>query len=309
VIPDDLAAAAPSTDPAAPAFRHDALLYRSDVDYVAGTVPFIRAGLAAGEPVLVALPPVKLDLVQRALGADASRVRFADMITLGRNPARIIPAWADFLAEAGEDQPVRGIGEPVWAGRSEVEVAEAQLHEELLNRAFAGRPGFWLRCPYDVTGLAPEVVAAAHHSHAPDGGMEGVATGSLAGELPEPPAGATRLDFDLVTLPAVRQAVRERAALGGQDAVRRLVLAVHEVAANSVRHGGGRGTLRTWRDGDAAVFEVRDRGRIDDPLVGRQTPPPDAHGGRGVWLANQLCDLVQIRSGAAGTVVRMYRQL
>jgi hypothetical protein len=37
-----------------------------------------------------------------------------------------------------------------------------------------------------------------------------------------------------------------------------LVLAVDEVATNSLRHGGGRGTLRIWRDADAVVCEVRD---------------------------------------------------
>ena len=51
--------------------------------------------------------------------------------------------------------------------------------------------------------------------------------------------------------------------------------------------------------------EVRDHGRIVDPLVGRQRPAPYELGGRGVWLANQLCDLVQVRSSAAGTVVRL----
>ena len=305
---DDVAAAVPATTPAAgSAFRHDALLYRSEADYLAGTVPFIRAGLAAGEPVLVALAPAKLTLLGRALGADAPRVQYADMRTLGRNPARIIPVWTDFLAEAGDDRGVRGIGEPVWAGRSPAELAEAQLHEELLNRAFAGRPGFWLRCPYDVRGLAPDVIAAVHHSHAPDGGQGGVATGSLAGTLPEPPPDATRIDFDRSTLPLVRQAVRDLAAACDPRTVRQLVLAVHEIAANSVRHGGGTGTLLTWRDGDSMVYEVRDRGLISDPLAGRATPPPTAVGGRGLWLANQLCDLVQLRSGPAGTVVRMYR--
>ena len=59
----------------------------------------------------------------------------------------------------------------------------------------------------------------------------------------------------------------------------------------------------------ALVVEVRDAGRIADPLVGRQLPSWDAVGGRGLWLANQLCDLVQIRSSDTGTVVRIHTWL
>jgi hypothetical protein len=40
--------------------------------------------------------------------------------------------------------------------------------------------------------------------------------------------------------------------------------------------------------------------------VGRTPPSPDQRAGRGLWLANQLCDLVQIRSTEAGTVVRLH---
>jgi hypothetical protein len=48
---------------------------------------------------------------------------------------------------------------------------------------------------------------------------------------------------------------------------------------------------------------------MGEPLVGRVRPTPDAQSGRGVWIANQLCDLVQIRSGRSGTVVRVHKSL
>jgi hypothetical protein len=54
---------------------------------------------------------------------------------------------------------------------------------------------------------------------------------------------------------------------------------------------------------------VRDRGRIDDPLVGRIRPGPEQHRGRGLWLVNQLCDLVQLRTSGNGTIVRMHMWL
>jgi anti-sigma regulatory factor (Ser/Thr protein kinase) len=63
--------------------------------------------------------------------------------------------------------------------------------------------------------------------------------------------------------------------------------------------------LRLWQQGDAVVCEFTDRGHITDPLAGRRTPSLTSEGGRGLWLANQLCDLVQIRSGGHGTTVRL----
>jgi anti-sigma regulatory factor (Ser/Thr protein kinase) len=67
--------------------------------------------------------------------------------------------------------------------------------------------------------------------------------------------------------------------------------------------------LRTWLQPDALVCEVTDRGRLDDPLVGRLAPAPEEQRGRGLWLANQLSDLVQIRSTPEGTAVRVFAWL
>ena len=84
------------------------------------------------------------------------------------------------------------------------------------------------------------------------------------------------------------------------------MLAVNEVATNSVRHGGGRGRLRAWQERDVLICEVRDGGRLDDPLVGRRRPTGAQIGGYGLWLANQVCDLVQLRSRADGCAVRVH---
>jgi anti-sigma regulatory factor (Ser/Thr protein kinase) len=293
-------------DSAGAPFRHDALLYASEEEYLEGTVPFIREGLEAGEPVLVVLRPDGIAAIRDALGSDGEYVRFADMMSVGSNPARIIPAWAEFVA--GSDGPVRGIGEPVWATRTPAELAEAQLHEALLNTAFGNSRGFWLRCPYDLTTLNPDVIAKVEHSHpAPDDSSHV----TLAGQLPEPADVAAELEYDSTTLSAVRNAVHTHAELARLDETRRrhLVLAVHEAAANSVRHGGGRGVLRIWRDDSSVLCEIRDRGYIRDPLIGRVRPRPDAVGGRGMWMINQLCDLVQVRSSGVGTVVRMHQRI
>src|SRR3982074_3145381 len=100
-------------------FRHEALLYSGWAEFVAGTVPFIRGGLELGEPVLVVESAAKIDMLRTALGRDADEVLFADMGEVGANPARIIPAWHDFVGrQASSGRRLRGIGEAIWEGRS-----------------------------------------------------------------------------------------------------------------------------------------------------------------------------------------------
>ena len=296
-------------------FRHEAFFYDDAADFVEGTASFVEAGLRAGEPVMVALVPERLELLRRALGSDAGRVRFADMIELGRNPARIIPAWRRFVDDHAGHRGLRGVGEPIWAERGTDELTECQRHEALLNVAFEGGRPWALLCPYDAGALSGDVLQEARRSHpflvARGGTSESVdyvrAPAVFEGALPEPGAVEGELEFDATTLRHVRAALSGWAPTVVTSArAADLVLAVHEVAANSIRHGGGSGRLRYWRAGAAAVVEVRDDGRFDAPLVGRQLPPLDDEMGRGLWLAQQLCDLVQLRSSPEGSTVRLH---
>jgi len=118
-------------------FDHEALFYAGERDFVARTSAFIRDAVRAGEPILVAVGARKIDLLRAELDEDAARVRFEDMSDLGRNPAWIIPAWADFVAEQGEAPGrFRGVGEPVTPDRGPEELIECERHEALLNLAF-----------------------------------------------------------------------------------------------------------------------------------------------------------------------------
>jgi hypothetical protein len=144
-------------------FRHEALLYEGDAQYLDGTVPFVEEGLAAGEPVLVAVPGGRLDLLRGELPTDHPLLHLADMEAMGRNPARIIPAWEDFARPLlASGRTARGIGEPAWPGRSAEELIECAWHETLLNTAFADAAGFSLLCPYDAGGLDSSVVEVRH---------------------------------------------------------------------------------------------------------------------------------------------------
>lgn len=299
-------------------FEHDALLYEGIDGFVADAVPFLRDGLAAGEPAMVAVGAERIGVLSDALGDDAEHVRFVDMAEVGRNPGRIIPAWRDFLAEH-EGHGVRGIGEPIWPDRSEEELLECQLHEALLNVAFAGADGFRLLCPYDRAALDDRVLHEACGSHPAvleHGDRQPSAAYRPTDELlapfeaplPPPRGPVEVLAYDRASIEEVRTVVRRRAAAVGLGGTRGddLVLAANEAATNSIRHGGGNGVLRIWEQGGALVCELSDRGRITDPLVGRSRPPIVRAGGWGLYIAHQVCDLVQLRSDERGTVVRLH---
>jgi anti-sigma regulatory factor (Ser/Thr protein kinase) len=300
-------------------FEHEALFYRGNEDFLAGIVPFVRDGLARGESVLVALPRTRIALLREALGDDVDRVRFLEMEQIGANPGRIIAAWADALDEATETgTTLRGVGEPAWHGRRAQELVECHLHELLLNRAFDDGPAWRLLCPYDESLLPRSVCDRALESHpirstsldrgasdryVPDGDLA-----AFAAPLGAPREGVLRGTFrGSHDIPATRHTVAQYARICGlsQEQVEVLELAASELATNSVRYGGGSGTVAMWVQDDAAVVEFSDAGHVADPLTGRRTPTFDQEGGRGLFLVHQLCDLVQLRSSPAGTTVRV----
>jgi anti-sigma regulatory factor (Ser/Thr protein kinase) len=302
-------------------YRHEAFLYSGMAEFLAGTMSFIRRAISAGDPILVVVSGPKIDLLGQGLGAEARDVTFADMAEVGDNPACIIAAWRAFAqAHAGVTQ-LWGIGEPVYPGRSPAELAECQLHEALLNVAFGDSAPFWLLCPYDLEALTADVIDEAHRTHpfVARGECREVSpsfrpvdlAAPFARPLPAWPADAACVSFRSGGLRDVRTFVAEHASEAGldQQSAAGLVMAVNEIATNSVRHGGGQGELRAWSDSHSVVCEVSDQGQISSPLVGRLPPGLDNATGGGLFLANQLCDLVQISSSADGTAVRVYRDI
>ena len=295
-------------------FRHEILLYAGIDDFVAKTAACLREGIERGEPCVVAVSVEKIARLQSELGDTADAVRFVDMAEAGRNPARLIPLWVDVIEEH-PGRTLRGIGEPIWAERSAAELEECHLHESLLNLALHDAPVL-LVCPYDIETLNPAVVddalrthpVVAIDGHAHESASYAAPTHPLEGALPEPEGITDTLDVRVEQLAALRRLATERAEAFGLDdrQVYTSVLAVTELATNSVRYGGGTATFRTWRSDDALLFEVSDKGHIEDPLAGRVRPPARQDRGRGLWITNQVCDLVQLRSSADGTTVRVW---
>jgi anti-sigma regulatory factor (Ser/Thr protein kinase) len=300
----------------AESFSHPALFYRSDGEYTAATTAFVREGLAAGEPVAIAVPGPNLAMIESALGADAGKVRLLDMTVAGRNPGRIIPAVLRDFADAHPGRRVRIIGEPIWPGRSETEYPACAQHEALINVSFAGRDATIL-CPYDVVRLDPEVVREAARTHPvlrdvtkewhSDDYDPDLVVGWHNRPLEEP-EGFRSLRFDRGNLGEARAlAVRQAVALGfAGDRLDDIRLAVSELGANSLDHGGGAGLIRVWATDDRLVCEVSDTGHITDPLAGRRPVDPRSAGSRGLLIVNLLGDLVRVHTRVGATTIRVY---
>lgn len=298
-----------------PTLRHEAFLYRDAHEYVAGVGVFVAASMEADRPVLVAVPGDHAGVIADWIGQHDGGVQFLDMTELGRNPGRIIPAVQAFVDRHPEREK-SVVGEPIWPGRSHAEVAEVTRHEALINRALAST-ALHVLCPYQVTALSGTVLSDAYRTHPVvqrDGRHRLSSTFAdpeevwrSVGELPPTPPHARRLAFDAAGLSTVRDAVQATATRAGiaPNRIEDLVVATSEIAGNSIRHAGGSGALQTWTESDAAVCQVHDHGVLIDPLAGQRRPDPLSERGWGLWLANQLCDLVQLHSDGGGTSVRL----
>ena len=299
-------------------FRHEALLYAGLEEFVERTATFIGDAIEEREPVLAVVSPEKIERLRSAVG-DRGDVRYADMAKIGSNPARIIPLWRTFVEECeAAGRSFRGVGEPIWAERTPAELVECERHEALLNLALSGAQG-WLLCPYDVDRLPALVLEEAGRNH-PLMWAQGSHSSSSSARaidwieapfehpLPDAPTGAALMSFGAQDLHDVRSFVEDVAVLSGLSRERTadLLLAADEVVSNSLRHGGGWGEVRMWREPGVVLCEISDSGRILDPLAGRRRPQATEEQGYGLWLANQVCDLVQIRTFRTGSVVRLH---
>ena len=299
-------------------YRHEALFWRDAEEFLAGTVPFVEAAVDAGEPVMVAVIEERSTLLRDALGTASTDVHFVDMAELGRNPARIIPAWRSFVDEhTATDRPVRGIGEPIWPGRRPAEISESQLHEALLNVAIEPDTPLWLMCPYDVGRLDEAVVEEAYRSHpvivdageyrgsTSYGGLAQVEV-AFGGALPDLGQPIEQLPYREDNLPGVVSSVATTVYQAGMraDEAADFAVVIRELIRSSLWRGADEGLLCTWVTADSVICELQDRTRVSDPLLGRRAPTGDTR--NGIWLANQRCDLVQLRSTEAGTRVRVH---
>lgn len=299
-------------------FRHEALLYPDADAYTSVTTRFILDGLAKEEPAMVAVPAANGARIRAALGTHAAQIRFVDITRAGANPNRIIPWLLRAFIDEHPDRPVRVVGESIWPGRPDDEVTLALQHEALINRAFAGRAATIL-CPFDATRLNSSVLAFANRTHpmirdsddvrpCADYVDPDVVVASLNNPLPAAGDVAAEFVFHPANLTDLRNLVARHASHAGmaRDRIADLRLAVNEVATNTILHGHGTGAVRIWYEEDRIVCEIKGPGGIDDTLAGRRFPAEKEAGGRGLLVANNLCDLVETYTTPQTTTTRLH---
>ncbi|MGH3767954.1 MAG: anti-sigma factor RsbA family regulatory protein [Pseudonocardiaceae bacterium] len=303
---------------------HQGLLYGSEKEFLAGTVPIIADGLRCGDPVWVMSTARNAGWLRTALGVDAQRVVFGDCSQWYQHPVRALAALDRAARVAAGGQRLRMIGEPLWMACPGPESTERARQESLLNLALACCNASVV-CGYDTRVVDAEVLAQVARTHPElvvDGGVQlshdytdpaEFTTECDSAPLPEPPSSALRLAFDhLGQLATLRVFMTSYATWAGAPvpSVAQFVQAVDEVATNAIEHGGGSGVIRIWTGTDAMSCEVSDTGPgLGDPLAGHLPLPQGRAGGCGLWLARQFCDLVEVRSNPAGTTVRLHLTL
>jgi anti-sigma regulatory factor (Ser/Thr protein kinase) len=308
-----------------PGYFHEAVYYASDDELLAVVVPFLRDGVAQGEPTVVALGEEHAALVHDALPPGvASSVFFQPGGDMYARPASAIRSYRAMLADytgAGADQ-IRIIGElppseltATWDWWARYEAA--------INHAYDEFP-LWSMCAYNSVTTPASVltdVARTHPRSAAPGGRH-----LPSADYVPPSDFLTRpvpieLDPIQLTPPAVeltnptpagtRSVVAQLNTTfdGGilsSDKLSDLHLAITEVVTNGLAHGKPPVTVRCWAAPDRIVVTVTDLGEGPrDPFAGLQAAPHAPYGGVGLWLANQLCDHVAGQHGADGFTLRL----
>jgi hypothetical protein len=297
-------------------FVHPALLYRGSAEYLAGTVPFIREGLAAGEAVGLAVPGPNLRLILTELGSDAERVRLLDMTRSGRHPGRIIPNVLRAFADAHPSGRVRIVAEQLWSGRAVREYPTCVHQEALINVALSGRLVSML-CPYDADVVGPQTLAEVelNHPRLIDAHGERASTRFAPERVITDDRLCSHTMGPSFTFDAARAALAGQFAcdqatrLGHTGDHAELKLIVGELVARSLVHGGGTGSLRIWAERGYLVCDVRNAGHIRDLPAGSPLADPRKPDGRSLLMVHHLSDLVQHHSCPQGTTTRVYLKL
>ena len=312
-----------SPDRSGKAAQHAVAIYGSDDDLRAGALPYVRAGLDAGETVVLVVTPRSGEVLRRGLGPDAASVRWSipgmDYGHLGRASG----ALGRFLAEQrAASAPVRLVTEHGAEGLSDGIRTAAYLRADAVANDIYGPYGYRWVCLYDRRRFPPEVLTDAAGVHpwlvGPDGRLtenagyvrplDYLAThpGPVSAVPPAVPFDVRLRKLD--DLAMARQQVAETAhTLGlGVAGCRDVKVAAGEVIANAFRHGELPCRIRVWRDACAVVVRVDDLGSGRGLATAGFWPPDLATGsGAGLWLARQFADVLNIQAGPGQTSVEM----
>lgn len=296
--------------------QHEAVR-SSDADELAGLLaPRIRTALAAHHVVVAVVDDAHEAALRAVLGDRAGGVEFHDPAAVHSVPAFTVAVR--FSRESRRAERAGGHALVIVQHLPDLRTDDHGYWARLdiaLNVAIAGLPVTVL-CPCSDADLAQ--LATTHPVITNDAGSTTSPRyrqphDAVIDYPPPPPPDlgppTAQMTFDVAELGRLRHLVGDVAGRGGlvSDLVADLVLAVNELASNSVEHGSGSGELRIWSDPSGpVVVEIIDHGgEIDAPFPGLAFPPPEGARGRGLWLASELCDVLQVWSDAEQTVVRV----
>ncbi|WP_448626124.1 anti-sigma factor RsbA family regulatory protein [Geodermatophilus sp. URMC 64] len=315
---DDAALNGPGT------FLHGAALVASDHELLSVALPYLEAGLSAGELTVISGCPETVDLLRRELGPRAEGVEAdSGLVLLATRPPDVFTHFRQYAHRAtrdGDGGRLRVLAE-VAVPRDPRHEREEMRVESVANHVMAELP-VTVMCLYDSRRVGPQLMASADATH-PNlvAGTSWRSNPSYRDPaayvrgLPVPRESVENLRpvlaiDDAPTLPDLRH--RLVAALAElvteEEQLEDLRLGISEVAANAFRHGRRPVSARMWTDGRHLVCAVTDGGSgFDDPLAGFIP----AHGfdlgrgGMGLWLARKLFDHVDLLAGPNSFTVRL----
>lgn len=257
-------------------YRHEALLYGSDDDLLAGSVPFLRAGLDRGSPTVLCIEERVRGLIVDALGDAAGLMVVAE--DLSSSPMGAVRARRRLIGEllqrhdAGEVRMLGAVPQDPWEGWVRYEAA--------VNHVLGMLP-VWGLCPYDVRQTSDDVLADVQRTHPWLSGEEAARTV----DYQEPAAfldeQAERDRDPLQSCPPVVEMVDPapeelaivedlaQRTLLGRDDVDAVRLSAMEIVRNAYAHGRPPVGVRIWVAVDRLIVEVSDRGSgLRDPFIG-----------------------------------------
>ncbi len=296
---------------------HTFLAHHSGTSLAECVRPFIREGLDASQPVHVNAARHHLANLRAALGEDGGKVTWTDTDEWVPHPGRRLRAIEDLLEqEAARGRRLRFVGSCAWPVGPEALVREWERFDvalgELLEQYEAS-----MVCLYDADALPADVIDRARHFHPEHG---------LRPARPNPGFGAPRATLrdeqHRLALPGDAVCLSGRVTPGTarrflhdlfaseqleHERVEELTVIASELVTNSVQAGAETITIAWWEDEDGCALQVDDDGYgFDEPLAGYRRPAADADNGRGVWIARQLADVVELARRDPGTSVRVH---
>jgi anti-sigma regulatory factor (Ser/Thr protein kinase) len=306
---------------------HGAAIVSTQDEMLAAALPFLDAGLRAGDLVALTCPPETVALLSKELGEKARAVESEPRISLlGARAPDALTMCRRYLerAMAGGSGRLRIVAE-VDFGDEPADWREGQRFESVYNRLLGDAPVSAI-CLYDrrrlpeavvhsATATHPQLVRATTWSASPGFQDPGVYVPSLP--LPRAPIEDGDPVFSVENAPTLAGLRHQLGAVlatlvTDRDQQEDLHLGASEIAANAFRHGVRPVSAQVWADGDRVICVISDRGTsYSDPFSGF-TP---AHGldlslgGMGLWLARKLWDHVDVLPTDEGLSVRLSTRL